>query len=48
MQVSLDKFRRKFRSHVDRPTVLGVSDRMDEDGVVRLPLYATAAFLEVI
>ena len=47
-QVSLDKFRRKFHPYVDRPTVLGVSDRVDEDGVVRLPLYATAAFLEVV
>ena len=47
-QVSLDKFRRKFLAYVDHPTVLGVSDRTEEDGVIRLPLYATAAFLETI
>ena len=47
-QVSLDKFRGKFRPYIDRPTVLDVNDRHVKDGVTYLPIYATPAFLEGI
>ena len=47
-QVSLDKFRRKFSSYIDLPTVLDVKDRRTSDGVGYLPLYATPALLEVV
>ena len=47
-QVSLDKFRRKFGSYIDLPTVLGVKDCRTNDGVGYLPLYATPALLEII
>ena len=47
-QVSLDKFRRKFSSYIDLPTVLDVKDRRINDGVGYLPLYATPALLEIV
>jgi len=47
-QVSLDKFRSKFRPYIDLPTVLDVNDRHSKDGVAYLPIYAAPAFLEVV
>jgi len=48
-QVSLDKFRSKFRPYIDLPTVLDVNDRHSkDDGVAYLPIYAAPAFLEVV
>ena len=47
-QVSLDKFRRKFHSYIDKPTVLDVKDRRIVDDVVYLPLYAAPAMLEIV
>ena len=47
-QISLDKFRGKFRPYIDLPTVLDVKDRHAKDGVTYLPLYVAPAFLESI
>lgn len=47
-QISLDKFRSKFRPYIDLPTVLDVNDRHVKDSVAYLPLYAASAFLEGI
>ena len=44
----MDKFRRKFHSYIDKPTVLDVKDRRIVDDVVYLPLYAAPAMLEIV
>ena len=48
IEVSLDKFRSKFRQYIDQPTVLDVNDRRAKDGVAYLPIYVTPALLEGI
>ncbi|MBQ8125620.1 MAG: ATP-binding protein [Kiritimatiellae bacterium] len=39
--VSLDKFRRKYRTYIDTPYVLHTDDVTTEDGITYLPLYMT-------
>ena len=39
--VSLDKFRRKYRTYINTPYVLHTDDVTTEDGITYLPLYMT-------